>query len=154
MNRKISKSTKEDIAKRQAYRCANVPGKYTRGLEGYQCPLWDRRINQGMFGASGYEIDHIIEVAEEGSDHESNLQALCKRCHREKTSRFNRMNYDRDNFDVLHRGESHYARYNCNQLKYICKSLALYASGKKQNMIKRIVRAYPNELFIINTNNN
>ncbi|MCX2816489.1 MULTISPECIES: HNH endonuclease [Pseudomonas] len=32
------------------------------------------------------EVDHIINVAEGGSDDDSNLQALCVPCHQEKTA--------------------------------------------------------------------
>lgn len=34
---------------------------------------------------SSYEVDHIIELWEGGSNHISNLQALCRNCHGEKT---------------------------------------------------------------------
>lgn len=138
--RKVSKYVKECVVARQANRCANVPSENNRGLEDYQCPLWDSRTNQGMFDDSGYEIDHIIEVADGGSDHENNLQALCKCCHSVKTSRFNRMNYDRDDFSGLHIGELILAQYNCDELKTICRELGLSAYGKKQNMIKKILR--------------
>jgi 5-methylcytosine-specific restriction endonuclease McrA len=33
-----------------------------------------------------YEIDHIIRVADGGSNHISNLRALCPECHRRKTA--------------------------------------------------------------------
>jgi 5-methylcytosine-specific restriction protein A len=33
----------------------------------------------------GLEVDHILNRAQGGSDRRENLQALCKRCHREKT---------------------------------------------------------------------
>lgn len=32
-----------------------------------------------------YEVDHIVPLFRGGSNHESNLQALCPNCHREKT---------------------------------------------------------------------
>ena len=33
------------------------------------------------------ELDHIVNVAQGGSDEESNLQSLCVPCHKEKTLR-------------------------------------------------------------------
>lgn len=31
------------------------------------------------------ELDHIVNVAQGGTDHESNLQSLCPPCHKDKT---------------------------------------------------------------------
>lgn len=36
-------------------------------------------------GAPANEVDHIVNVAEGGSDELENLQALCPPCHRRKT---------------------------------------------------------------------
>lgn len=36
------------------------------------------------------EVDHIVNVARGGSDDDSNLQALCKLCHKAKTARESR----------------------------------------------------------------
>lgn len=33
------------------------------------------------------EVDHIINIAEGGTDDDSNLQALCIPCHKAKTAR-------------------------------------------------------------------
>jgi 5-methylcytosine-specific restriction endonuclease McrA len=40
-------------------------------------------------GASLYEIDHIVPVAENGSDDPSNLRTLCRRCHRIESAALN-----------------------------------------------------------------
>ncbi|WP_336929401.1 HNH endonuclease signature motif containing protein [Acinetobacter tandoii] len=36
------------------------------------------------------ELDHIINVAQGGTDDESNLQSLCPECHKKKTSKESR----------------------------------------------------------------
>jgi len=33
------------------------------------------------------DVDHIVNKADGGDDRESNLQSLCRQCHREKTAR-------------------------------------------------------------------
>jgi hypothetical protein len=53
---------------------ANVPG--------YECPLGGK-----SFDESGYHIDHIHELRDEGSNDLENLQALCLMCHSVKTNR-------------------------------------------------------------------
>jgi len=75
MERKVTQAKKKQIAGRQRFCCsANV--------EGYNCPL-----DKKPFDESGYEIDHIVELCNGGSNEDSNLQALCIMCHRVKTSR-------------------------------------------------------------------
>ena len=75
MERKVTQAKKKQIAGRQRFCCsANV--------EGYICPL-----DKKPFDESGYEIDHIVELCNGGSNEDSNLQALCIMCHRVKTSR-------------------------------------------------------------------
>jgi 5-methylcytosine-specific restriction protein A len=39
----------------------------------------------GQFLASGVDIDHIVPLAKGGEDIESNVQVLCKACHKAKT---------------------------------------------------------------------
>lgn len=75
MQRKVSDSQKKRVAGRQRYRCA-------ASISNYKCPL-----NGEPFDESGYEIDHIQELRDGGSNDISNLQALCPMCHRVKTSR-------------------------------------------------------------------
>ncbi|CAN0116214.1 unnamed protein product, partial [Phaeothamnion confervicola] len=79
--RSLSESTKKLIAGRQSYRCANAPGSNV--IPGYQCDRWINDI--GCFNESGYDIDHIVEVADGGGNGIENLQALCPSCHRVKT---------------------------------------------------------------------
>ena len=89
----LKESQKKRVAGRQYYRCANEPKLKPklnqRGLEGYKCPLWLSPIHKGSFDESGYEIDHIIEYSISNDNSDSNLQALCISCHRNKTKRFN-----------------------------------------------------------------
>lgn len=75
MQRKVSDSQKKRVAGRQRYRCA-------ASVSNYSCPL-----NGEPFDESGYEIDHIQELRDGGSNDISNLQALCPMCHRVKTTR-------------------------------------------------------------------
>ena len=86
--RKVSRPTKEFIAARQRYKCANIPGLTLRRLENYECPLWARKKDKGIFDESGYDIDHIVEHSKSRDDSIKNLQALCKNCHSVKTRRF------------------------------------------------------------------
>ena len=72
--RKVSESMKKQVAGRQRYRCATIPN--------YSCPLKNE-----PFDEAGYDIDHIMELRNGGSNDISNLQALCPTCHRVKTSR-------------------------------------------------------------------
>ncbi len=51
---------------------------------GYICPQW--KNYNGSFDKSMYHIDHIIELQYGGTNHHSNLQALCPSCHSVKTN--------------------------------------------------------------------
>lgn len=51
---------------------------------GYICPQW--KSYNGSFDKSMYHIDHIIELKNGGTNHISNLQALCPQCHAVKTN--------------------------------------------------------------------
>lgn len=70
-------STKYQILVRQAFACAKIPN--------YTCPILDK-----LFDEAGYDIDHVLPLADGGSNDISNLQALCPSCHRVKTARENR----------------------------------------------------------------
>jgi 5-methylcytosine-specific restriction endonuclease McrA len=72
--RKVSESTKKQVAGRQRFRCATVSN--------YTCPL-----KSEPFDEAGYDIDHIVELRNGGSNDITNLQALCPACHRVKTVR-------------------------------------------------------------------
>jgi 5-methylcytosine-specific restriction endonuclease McrA len=75
MNRNVTAAKKKQIAGRQHFTCS-------ANINDYKCPL-----NGNPFDESGYEIDHIIELSNGGSNEDTNLQALCIMCHRVKTSR-------------------------------------------------------------------
>ena len=81
---------KRMVAGRQSYKCANCPNTTIKGLETYKCPLWQRAIedNKGSFDQSGFELDHINELATSGDNSLDNFQALCKSCHSVKTKKF------------------------------------------------------------------
>lgn len=93
--RNVTSEEKKYVVGRQQYRCANSPGSNLRGLENYRCLLWNSC--GGIFDESGYEIDHIVELADGGKNDLDNLQALCVACHATKTNRFNLRN--KKNFD-------------------------------------------------------
>ncbi len=73
--RHVTAGTKKLVAGRQRYICAAT-------VQGYKCPL-----NGSPFDEAGYEVDHIVPLADGGSNETSNLQALCLMCHRVKTTR-------------------------------------------------------------------
>jgi hypothetical protein len=75
MIRNVTESQKKRVAGRQRYTCAASIPEYT-------CPMRGE-----PFDESGYEIDHIKELRDGGTNEESNLQALCIMCHRVKTNR-------------------------------------------------------------------
>ena len=80
MPRKLTKSQKEDVAAKQQFKCAN-------SISDYECPLWQKENDKGIFGEEKYNIDHIKEIADGGTDDINNLQALCLSCHAVKTKR-------------------------------------------------------------------
>jgi hypothetical protein len=80
--RRLSKAVKNNIAKRQNFKCANVDGKVVKNAFN-ECLL--HKYEDGSFNASGFDIDHIIDLCLGGPDIEFNLQALCKMCHGHKT---------------------------------------------------------------------
>lgn len=88
MPKTLSENIKKIVAGRQKFRCANKPGSKLRGLNGCFCPMYQIPGNAGSFNESGYDIDHIIEKHDHGSNHIDNLQALCPNCHAYKTRRY------------------------------------------------------------------
>ena len=95
--RSVTNAQKKQVAGTKYYQCSNKPGSNLKGLEGYICPLWNKKDNPGMFDESGYDIDHINEHSITGDDSSENLQALCPCCHRVKTNRFNAKNNKKNN---------------------------------------------------------
>jgi 5-methylcytosine-specific restriction endonuclease McrA len=73
--RNVTEGNKKLVAGRQRYKCA-------ASVVGYKCPLRGR-----VFDESGYEVDHIIRLADGGSNEPDNLQALCAMCHSVKSKR-------------------------------------------------------------------
>ena len=63
----ISQAVKYKVAARNEWMCSGTCGERLK---------WK------------HEIDHIISVADGGTSEESNLQALCPRCHAEKTGQW------------------------------------------------------------------
>lgn len=73
--RHVTAGTKKLVAGRQRYMCAAT-------VKDYECPL-----KGTPFDEAGYEVDHIVGLADGGSNEASNLQALCLMCHRVKSNR-------------------------------------------------------------------
>ena len=89
LERKLSEARKKLIAGTQYYLCANEPNSQLKGLENYDCPLWEKKgKTQGCFDQAGYEIDHIVEHSITADDTDDNLHALCHSCHMVKTKKF------------------------------------------------------------------
>ena len=97
-NRKyLTPSAQKTILGKQNHQCANRPHDNIKGLENYKCPLWNKIEYPGNFDESGYEFDHIIELAISNDNSIDNFQALCKSCHTIKTKRFiSKLNSEHD----------------------------------------------------------
>jgi 5-methylcytosine-specific restriction endonuclease McrA len=54
----------------------------------FTCPQWYRY--GGSFNESMYQIDHIKELCNGGTNKPENLHALCPHCHAAKTNYMNR----------------------------------------------------------------
>lgn len=48
--------------------------------DGYACAACGVQLT----GHGDVEVDHIVALADGGSEHPSNLQTLCKPCHKDK----------------------------------------------------------------------
>lgn len=84
----LNKSEEKLILGKQNFQCANKINNQIRGLENYDCPLWNKLDCPGNFDESGWEFDHIVELAISNDNSIENFQALCKSCHTTKTKRF------------------------------------------------------------------
>ena len=51
--------------------------------QGYVCPICRKSLS------SAWDVDHIIRLADNGSNNPSNLQVICTSCHRIKTAKEN-----------------------------------------------------------------
>ena len=90
MSRKtINNTTKRFLMERK--QCANAPFGPAPGCKDYLCPMW--KSNNGYFDESGFEIDHILEVSQGGTNSLENLQVLCPCCHSVKTKRCAKQNW-------------------------------------------------------------
>ena len=87
-SRNIPEAKKKLVAAGQHFKCANSPESNIKGLEEYDCLLWQLTENRGIFDKSCYEIDHIVEYSIKQDDSIENLQALCSNCHAFKTRNF------------------------------------------------------------------
>jgi len=113
----LSKKIRQSIAERQHNKCANFPGSNSHNLKNYQCSLWIH--NNGYFRDNNYEIDHIMEYADGGSNGHNNLQALCLDCHATKTKKY--------------MAERHMkVTYSCNKCNYSTTILSNYKSHLKR----------------------
>lgn len=67
-----------------------------REVSGYVCPLqYVPGKKRGRFDYSLYEVDHIVERVDGGTDDLGNLQMLCPNCHRAKTRYYRRLRLER-----------------------------------------------------------
>ena len=135
--RNVTESFKKTVAGKQKYKCANNQTVVIKGIENYNCPLWDRNEDKGSFDESGYEIDHKDEHCLTQNDAEDNLQALCKNCHTVKTKRFLRS----DKYKKLKddkRMTKRFETFTNAELRHILESQNQLITGNKSVLIKRI----------------
>jgi hypothetical protein len=87
---------KEELFYRQFKCCANRPDSRDPSFYyinqsseriKYMCPLF---FKESTFDESGYQADHIVELAAGGSNDISNFQLLCPCCHSFKTKLYTR----------------------------------------------------------------
>ena len=124
MLRNVTESQKKRVAGRQRYTCAASITEYT-------CPMKGE-----PFDESGYEIDHIKELRDGGTNEESNLQALCIMCHRVKTSRMSSVMAKKERKPQLHEC------YHCEKL-----TATIFENDKwhcQEDCIKKC-KGYPND---------
>jgi hypothetical protein len=83
--KELSDGTKQYIAGKQFFKCANNPFSNLKGLNDCECPMW--KSHGGSFDISGYEID-VNDPDPEGKedDVDVHLQALCTFCYKVKTT--------------------------------------------------------------------
>ena len=89
IRRNIPAAVRKELSLRK--QCANTPFTHAPGCKDYLCPLW--KSNHGLFDESGFQIDHIVEVTNGGTNDITNLQVLCPCCHAVKTKRCAKQNW-------------------------------------------------------------
>lgn len=77
---KKNKITRKNYSKKQKIKIAKE--------QNWECNICNEKISLDKYNLCLFDIDHIIELAEGGSNKRENLQALCLLCHRKKTNEF------------------------------------------------------------------
>lgn len=70
-----------------ATRTTAAEWKRLHRLAKHRLPYWCAQCGTEPTGRDGLELDHIVPVAEGGTDGLGNLQWLCPSCHAEKSRR-------------------------------------------------------------------
>jgi 5-methylcytosine-specific restriction endonuclease McrA len=88
-SRYVSNQVRNKIIAKQKFRCANDPDASIRFIGNFECPRWKTKgLNKGTFLETNYELDHIKEFSDGGTNDKSNLQYLCMDCHAIKTKKY------------------------------------------------------------------
>jgi hypothetical protein len=87
MDQTLSETTKNKIASKQYYKCANKPGSNLQGMDNHKCQLWalSNADIRGSFDTSGYKIDIAVESLSDDED-VNRWIALCPACYNYKTN--------------------------------------------------------------------
>ena len=106
----------------------------------YICPQW--KSYNGSFDKSMYHIDHIIELRHGGTNHISNLQALCPQCHSVKTNFEN--NKTNSNFKIKRNVSDKLKKQVAARQLFRCANVSPYAPifKNKQYIIGSIMGGF------------
>jgi len=75
----IHKEKRKQVLVNQNNQCAKKPYSRISGLEGYKCPLWQRKTKQGKLDLTNYKI---IKLDSDSGNEIENLVALCMNCYK------------------------------------------------------------------------